>query len=615
MIENLAVGPPIQGFPGTPLREAVRSPREDESGSFSRTLGDKIEPKVPKAAQAMEDRGRAPEKATRGREDGPPREIEPMTAKIPGQKRAEGAREKAIRKFMDSFESEFGIPPTRIVEAMASIEPQKMNETPEATVQDVISRLDLEPEDRERAMAMYAGLLAELQSADRSMPTPPVFMKTDAAVTAPQMQERFQTAHVQRANLNQSLDRLNEKFWMKDRFAQLMDAQNPFLAEKAMPDFSRVAMASESDDEITAADDESARLESLLRDDDGGIPRGFSEDEALEPQGPPAPAQGQSPAPARMKQVLSEMKRAADEAKRAEIEAKLEMMNGTRPDKGAVVAGAQASANDAVLANAARVEQSASSMTPAMTAKSAGERGASEQGFDSSSGRESKGDSGSSSSSSHQEFRLAQAATAPVPLKMEDVAAALKAAAPVTAAAMTMSPADNEANVRQLMNQAQYLIKKGGGEVKVVMNPEGLGQVQLKVLVEDGKVNVQMAAETKEAKNAIESSLPELRSSLAAHKLSVDHVKVDIVSGPNTDNQARNDMNSNLNQQQRDTRQFWNQFQENFGNRGQRDGFLDMPAMKEYRRAREPKPLEPSHLETTSVRKSEGKGRGLNLVA
>src|SRR5690606_6377287 len=48
-----------------------------------------------------------------------------------------------------------------------------------------------------------------------------------------------------------------------------------------------------------------------------------------------------------------------------------------------------------------------------------------------------------------------------------------------TAPAIETTPEDNEANIREIMNQAQYLVKKGGGEVNVKMTPEGMGDIQL----------------------------------------------------------------------------------------------------------------------------------------
>ncbi|MBK7960018.1 MAG: flagellar hook-length control protein FliK [Bdellovibrionales bacterium] len=172
---------------------------------------------------------------------------------------------------------------------------------------------------------------------------------------------------------------------------------------------------------------------------------------------------------------------------------------------------------------------------------------------------------------------------------------------------------DNEGNIKEIMNQAQYLIKNGGGEMKVKMSPEGLGELQLKVLVSDGKVNVQMVTETKEAKNAIESSLADLKNSLSAQRLSVEHVKIDVVAAANAENKADQGMNSNPNGQRDSTKQFWNQFQESFGNRSQRDGLFDMSG-RGYVSKKEREPLQPITA-PANARRTSGKGSGLNLVA
>jgi flagellar hook-length control protein FliK len=199
------------------------------------------------------------------------------------------------------------------------------------------------------------------------------------------------------------------------------------------------------------------------------------------------------------------------------------------------------------------------------------------------------------------------------PLKQDMAADAAVATGATVAAAPTKS--ENDANVRQIMNQAQYLIKKGGGEMKVQMSPEGMGQIHMKVLVENGKVNVQMAADTQEAKKVIESGLSDLKNSLAAHKLSMDHVKVDVVNHANTDNNAQNQMNQNTDSREQN-RQFWNRFSENFGSPSQqRDNFTDIPNLRGYPKKRADEALEP--IANSSVKSYAGtsKGRGLNLVA
>jgi flagellar hook-length control protein FliK len=186
------------------------------------------------------------------------------------------------------------------------------------------------------------------------------------------------------------------------------------------------------------------------------------------------------------------------------------------------------------------------------------------------------------------------------------------AAAPAAAGAPTQ--AEHEAAVKQLMNQAQYLIKNGGGEMKVQMTPEGMGTIHLKVMLQDGKVNMQMSADTQEAKKTIESSLAELKTSLAAHKLSMENVKVDVVNSTSTDTATQNQTNMN-GQHQRDqqTRQFWNQFNDNFGSQGRQDSLTAFQGnTRGYGKQRDP--LQP--IETASAtRKVEGKGSGLNLVA
>jgi len=135
---------------------------------------------------------------------------------------------------------------------------------------------------------------------------------------------------------------------------------------------------------------------------------------------------------------------------------------------------------------------------------------------------------------------------------------------------------NREANIRDLMNQAQYLVKKGGGEVTVKMTPEGMGEVQLKVMLENGKLNIQMQTQDRDVKKLIEDSLSELKSGLAAHRLSLEHVKIDTVNATNTDNSAQ--MQSNLSQGQADgrAREFWSDLQGQMNqNSRQRSGSSD----------------------------------------
>lgn len=116
---------------------------------------------------------------------------------------------------------------------------------------------------------------------------------------------------------------------------------------------------------------------------------------------------------------------------------------------------------------------------------------------------------------------------------------------------------NREANMNEIMSKAQYLVQKGGGEVTVKMSPEGMGEVSLKVQLLDGKLNIEMQTQDKHIKKLIEDSLSDLKSGLAAHRLSLEHVKIDTVNATNTDNSAQMQSNQQQGGSEQGTREFW----------------------------------------------------------
>ena len=121
--------------------------------------------------------------------------------------------------------------------------------------------------------------------------------------------------------------------------------------------------------------------------------------------------------------------------------------------------------------------------------------------------------------------------------------------------------ANREANINELMGKAQYLVQKGGGEVSVKMSPEGMGEVNLKVQLLDGKLNIEMQTQDKHVKKLIEESLSDLKSGLAAHRLSLEHVKIDTVNATNTDNSAQMQSNQQQGGSEQGTRETWKDMQ------------------------------------------------------
>ena len=79
-------------------------------------------------------------------------------------------RQKVMHEFMDSVESEFGVPPERIVEAMAQLNDKALLKVPEETATQVISELQLPPEVADKVEARYVNMLAKLSDIDRRRP-------------------------------------------------------------------------------------------------------------------------------------------------------------------------------------------------------------------------------------------------------------------------------------------------------------------------------------------------------------------------------------------------------------------------------------------------------------
>ncbi len=130
-------------------------------------------------------------------------------------------------------------------------------------------------------------------------------------------------------------------------------------------------------------------------------------------------------------------------------------------------------------------------------------------------------------------------------------------------------------NIQQIINQANVMIRRGGGEMKMQLNPEGLGNVKLKVKVEDGKVGIQMIADTADAKRLLESSIGDLKANLSQHKMTVDAFKVDVSDKFSDSLNQQSDLN------REEARQFLGQFREQ--NQFRNAWFNDSPGIKAYR--------------------------------
>ena len=93
--------------------------------------------------------------------------------------------------------------------------------------------------------------------------------------------------------------------------------------------------------------------------------------------------------------------------------------------------------------------------------------------------------------------------------------------------------------------------------MKVHLNGDGMGDLQLKVAVNEGKVDIQMLTANKETKKILEQDLGALKLELGEKKIDLNEIKVDVAKD------MKNQLDQQLADQRREeTRQFWQQFKE-----------------------------------------------------
>lgn len=598
---------------------------------------------------------------------------------VPSQGNVKGKKsekEKTILKFMDSFESEFKVPAEQVALAMVKLEPDKLTQPPEATADAVIEQLDLDSDQKQSAKQMYLGMIQDLNHIEQKQNQWPIMGQN--SLSAQEFKTRQGQAVSLHEQRNQAITQMNNQFWMKDRYSKYQDqmassAASQMHTDEPMtkssedsaslmmvnPDFNTAQMPMMSSPEqaegsLTLRPHSSSPsgqeiLEQTIKNKSQSAQFQISPEEfrklssqmrALKEQEAGSSINGQSIVG---KSVTGQPDLNQSSAAQSLVRQSLQQMAGIK--NSASVQGqdnSQELEQDEAQGQNHSQEQSFK-MSKADFGGMAGLNahvGAKGMSSETSGDQQSQGgkqnhfadqnqysaesqkaqNTGSKKSDFGKKVKVDELNYRDIASQMQNRETLrsdqhLKTLGPVPAEMNQKNQNEISPQVKEVMNQAQYMIKNGGGEMKVKMTPEGLGDVHLKVLVQDGKVNVQMMAETKEAKNAIEHSLSDLKTSLNAHKLSVDNIKVDVVAQTQTDNQAQMNQNQNSDSQRNSARQFWNQFNDNFGNSARRESLFDLN-QKEYPTRRSTEPLRPLESQASGpTRRVSGKGDGINLVA
>lgn len=98
--------------------------------------------------------------------------------------------------------------------------------------------------------------------------------------------------------------------------------------------------------------------------------------------------------------------------------------------------------------------------------------------------------------------------------------------APVTGPEATYVPEDPHNITSQIVEQARMINRVNNSEMVVKLKPEHLGELTLKVSVENGAVSASFHSNNQEVRTVIEASLTQLRQELSNQGLKVENVGV-----------------------------------------------------------------------------------------
>lgn len=527
----------------------------------------------------------------------------------PAPKIRKNERETAMLQFMDSMESEFGITPARMLEALADLDNEDLARTPEDTASDVIANLDLPAEDEPQAMEMYLQFLqvwrnspagqqwrdmrAANDVADPNAAKNIAGLVGGGAILQAGMDVKQGAgplnANKKRNVLNQSLDRMNDKFFMRGPLAETgIDSSK---TAETMSKLSELGFEKVEPQLIT--DPRLAKEARVAKHAEFSAAKAAESAPALTGAETSAMAAGET---TELESMLRQLN-ADPLAFRAEVNQAAAQSLGAKP----MGATAEPKILDISALQIPGFGSAAAIAKP---------EGLGDSSLGANSGDAESDGSGEGLAEGRADAQLLGSDFSQV-MRAEPGAKAAVAAGTGQAGAFALTDTEAQGNLEALKDQTQIIAMKGGGEARIKLNQDGLGEVQLKVLVHDGKVNVEMKTDNAEAKKILESSIADLKQGLAAHKLSVDNVKVDVgTSDAGQQQQRQMDFQQDMGRQQ--ARQMMEQFRQDSASR--RDPFFEMSGIKAYGRKRaDLDPIAPAG--NTAPRVMSGRGERMNLVA
>jgi flagellar hook-length control protein FliK len=488
-------------------------------------------------------------------------------------------KQKAIGEFMMKMKNEFGIEPEKIVEAFTKLDRETLLAPPEQAMNQVISKLDLDTDEIPRAEELFSEMVRETGAAELGEK----FASLEDGVNF----EVLSAREAMGRKLDQSLDRMNDRFF--ERGAEKAAAR-PITLDEMNAQIARLAnqKAAQPKNETLTSSSAALATAALASGETSQMSQvGESEE--------PASAMPQVQATESGREGFMPSLRGL-----ASNDSKFSFDGGMNQQSG------QGSSDSSATAQKNLMGQLKNSEASAKGKKLSAEFASAMRGP-----------------------KVAADEVASTDLASSTAGAGLMPGASKAPGEMVTGPAgmmvtgpqqndqSDAENIKEVIKQAQVMLKRGGGEMKLEMSPEGMGQLHLKVAVENGRVNVQMVTETDSAKKMIENGLHELKASLAAHKLHVDRMQIDIGG----EIQKHMDQQANQDSSRQQARQMAQDFLGQF--RDDREGFRQSMfggfGSRGYGREQRRTSINPEPTVTQSAARAKSQGTGgdrrLNLVA
>ena len=473
--------------------------------------------------------------------------VDPMSYEAPedvGQKQ----KVDAMLKFMDSMESELGIEPEQMLQAMRDVQAEGENITHEQAIAKALAKVDVQPGQVDRAAELYAEFLVAAEYGASSL-------QKKGAVPVSDMNFNVMTREqLRKSELESSVNQMRSSFFDTEDSGLQKLTQQAGLTEKRNP----------------------IQVPDLMN---------------LDPGSGQEVAEGEVYNPGNMGRSLSQRKPDSMDTMMSMMEkpkTSMDMMNVNLSSQSNMMGeiDAQSLNNSGLDANADLMNGMSMDGSMEGFEQSDLDTGQSGQDFDSDPGFSEEGDA----------------------FSLQNTVTRTSTAKATSELAQSSEPAVDVENANDLVDQAQLLVRKGGGEMKVRLNPEGLGQVNLKVDVQDGNVNIQMVADHSEAKKALEKGIKDLKENLALQRMNVENIKVDVSSelSKHLENAEKEE-----NYQREYARDFMGKMRD--GNQSSYEGFLSHPAQEYYGQEREE--VDPIELGAASAQSSKNQNRRLDLVA